>query len=426
MTDQNLPAVPVSLPDEAAMKDWAEMLVARAQSEGVELTGDGGLLTGLVRQVLQTGLEVEMSQHLGYDRHAVEGRGSGNSRNGTTPKTVTTEIGQVRLDVPRDRAGTFDPVTVPKHQRRLEGLSGNVISLYAKGLTTGEIQAHLEDIYDTTVSRETISKITDEIVDDMVAWQNRPLDPVYPVLLIDAIVIKVRDAQVANRPVYVAIGVDLEGYRDVLGLWLGPTGGEGAKQWATMLGELKNRGIADALIVCCDGLKGLPDSIRTTWPDATVQTCVVHMVRNSLRYASKKHWSKITKAMRAIYTAPTVAAAEAEFEAFSDTWRDKYPAMIRSWENSWEEFVPFLEFPAELRRVVYTTNAIESLNARFRRAVRHRGHFPNEQAAMKVLYLVATARKKNRENMSGRINGWKTILNTLTVHYGDRIADHIR
>ena len=212
----------------------------------------------------------------------------------------------------------------------------------------------------------------------------------------------------------------------MLGLWLGPTGGEGAKQWATMLTELKNRGLADALIVCCDGLKGLPDSIRATWPDATVQTCVVHMVRNSLRYASKADWGKITKQMRAIYTAPTVAAAEAEFETFSDDWRSKYPAMIRSWENSWPEFVPFLEFPADLRKLVYTTNAIESLNARFRRAVRHRGHFPNEQAAMKVLYLVATSRKKNRENMTGRINGWKAILNTLTVHYGDRIADHIQ
>ena len=427
MTDQNLPAMPANaLPDEAAMKDWAELLVARARSEGVELTGDGGLLTGLVRQVLQTGLEVEMTEHLGYERNAVEGRGSGNNRNGTTPKRVTTEIGQVDLDVPRDRDGTFSPVTIPKHQRRLDGLSGNVISLYAKGLTTGEIQAHLEEIYDTTVSRETISKITDEIVEDMLAWQNRPLDPLYPVLLIDAIVIKVRDAQVANRPVYVAIGVNLQGERDVLGLWLGPTGGEGAKQWATMLTELKNRGLADALIVCCDGLKGLPDSIRTTWPDATVQTCVVHMVRNSLRYASKADWGKITRQMRAIYTAPTVAAAEAEFESFSEDWREKYPAMIGSWENAWAEFVPFLEFPADLRKVVYTTNAIESLNARFRRAVRHRGHFPNEQAAMKVLYLVATSRKKNRENMTGRINGWKAILNTLTVHYGDRIADHIR
>ena len=267
MTDQILPTMPATeAAGEAAMRDWAELLVARARTEGVELTGEGGLLTGLVRQVLQTGLEVEMAEHLGYERHAVGGRGSGNSRNGTTPKTVTTEIGQVDLRVPRDRAGTFAPVTVPKHQRRLDGLSGNVISLYAKGLTTGEIQAHLEEIYDTEVSRETISKITDEIVADMAVWQNRPLDAVYPVLLIDAIVVKVRDAQVANRPVYVAIGVDLAGDRDVLGLWLGPAGGEGAKQWVTMLTELRNRGLADALIVCCDGLRGLPDAIPATWP----------------------------------------------------------------------------------------------------------------------------------------------------------------
>ena len=277
-------------------------------------------------------------------------------------------------------------------------------------------------MYGTEISRETISKITDGIVEDMLAWQNRPLDPLYPVLLIDAIMIKVRDAQVANRPVYVAIGVNLDGDRDVLGLWLGPTGGEGAKQWMTMLTELRNRGIGDALIVCCDGLKGLPDAVRVTWPEATVQTCVVHMVRNSLRYASKKHWSAITKQMRAIYTAPTVEAAEAHFSNFADTWRDLYPAMISSWENAWNEFVPFLSFPVELRKVVYTTNAIESLNARFRRAVRHRGHFPNEQSAMKVLYLVATAHRPNRENLRGKINGWKHILNALTVHYGDRIT----
>ena len=248
----------------------------------------------------------------------------------------------------------------------------------------------------------------------------------YPVLLIDAIVVKVRDSQVANRPVYVAIGVDLQGERDVLGLWLGPASGEGAKQWATMLTELRNRGLADALIVCCDGLRGLPESIRATWPHATVQTCVVHMVRNSLRYASKKHWGQITKAMREIYTAPTIEAAQARFGQFAADWEDTYPAMIGSWRQSWDEFTPFLEFPAELRRVVYTTNAVESLNARFRRAVRHRGHFPNEHAAMKILYLVATAKRKNRTNLVGKTNGWKTILNTLTVHYGDRIADHIR
>ena len=381
---------------------------------------------GLVRQVLQTGLEVEVADHLGYERHSVEGRGSGNSRNGSSSKRVKTEIGEVDLRVPRDRVGTFEPVTVPKHRRRLDGLSGNVISLYAKGLTTGEIQAHLAEIYDASVSRETISKITDEIVSDMAVWQNRPFEPVYAVLLIDAITVKVRDSQVANRPVYVAIGVDLAGERDVLGLWLGPTGGEGAKHWVTMLGELRNRGLADALIVCCDGLRGLPESIRATWPDAVVQTCVAHMVRNSLRYASKTHWGPITKSMRAIYTAPTTEAAETQLEAFAEDWEDTYPAMIRSWRQSWNEFTPFLGFPAELRRVVYTTNAVESLNARFRRAVRHRGHFPNEQAALTVLYLVDTAKHKNRSNLTGKTNGWKTILNTLTVHYGDRIADHIK
>jgi putative transposase len=221
--------------------------------------------------------------------------------------------------------------------------------------------------------------------------------------------------------VYVAIGVDMDGRRDVLGMWLGPTGGEGAKQWMTMLTELRNRGVADVLITCCDGLKGLPEAIRTTWPQSTVQTCVVHLVRNSLRYASKKHWAQITRSLRGIYTAPTVTAAEARFAEFSAEWAPKYPAIIRSWETSWNEFVPFLEFPAELRKIVYTTNSIESLNARFRRAVRHRGHFPTEQAAMKVLYLVAIERQKNRENMTGQINGWKQILNTLTIHYGDRL-----
>ena len=413
------------LDDVFGVREFAEELVARARTEGVALTGDDGLLTAMVRSVLQAGLEIELEEHLGYERYAADGRGTGNSRNGSYAKTVTTEIGDVDIRVPRDRAGTFTPVTVPVGIRKLDGFAASVISLYAKGMTTGEIQAHLDEIYDTSISRETISKITDRIVDDMNVWQNRPLDRVYPVLLIDAIVIKVRDSQVANRPVYVAIGVNLEGERDVLGMWLGPTGGEGAKQWATMLTELKNRGVADALIVCCDGLKGLPESIRTTWPDATVQTCVVHLVRNALRYASKKHWAAIARQLRKIYEAPTVPAAETAFAEFADEWRAKYPAMIRSWENSWNEFVPFLEFPAELRKIVYTTNAIESLNARFRRAVRHRGHFPNEQAAMKVLYLVAIARRKNRENMTGKINGWKHILNTLTIHYGDRIANHV-
>ncbi len=362
-----------------------------------------------------------MAEHLGYELYERGKRPDANARNGSYAKTVRTEIGEVELRVPRDRAGSFEPQTVPKHRRQLDGLAATVISLYAKGLTTGEIQQHLGEIYSSEISRDTISRITDQVVENMLAWQNRPLDPLYAVLVIDCLVIKVRGAQVANRPVYVALGVNMDGERDVLGLWLGPTGGEGAKQWATMLTELRNRGLVDALIVCCDGLKGLPDSIRLTWPEATVQTCVVHMVRNSLRYASKKHWAQIVRQMRAIYTAPTVEAAECLFAEFVSDWHEIYPAMINAWESVWDEFVPFLAFPPELRKLVYTTNAVESLNARFRRAVRHRGHFPTEQAALKVLYLVATEQRKNRQDMTGTTAGWKKILNTLHTHYSDRI-----
>ena len=261
----------------------------------------------------------------------------------------------------------------------------------------------------------------------MAAWQNRPLEPVYAVLLIDAIVVKVRDSGVANRPVYVAIGVDLQGERDVLGMWLGPSGGEGAKQWAAMLTELRNRGLADALIVCCDGLAGLAESIRATWPDATAQTCVVHMVPNSLRYASPKHWGAITKAMREICTSPTVEAAEARFEAFADDWERTYPAMIRSWRQAWDEFTPFLEFPPPScagSSTPPTPSRASTPDSAEPCAIE--GTHRNEQAAMKVLYLVATTRRKNRTNLTGKTNGWKAILNTLTVHYGDRIADHIR
>ena len=422
-TTVSMPAVR-SVPlvgDEPAMRDWAAELVARARAEGVELTGENGLLTGLVREVLQTGLEVEMTDHLGYERHAADGRGSGNSRIGRTPKTVTTEIGKVDLRVPRDRDASFEPQTVRKGQRRLDGLTGNVISLYAKGMTTGDIQAHLAEIYDTDISRDTISRITDAVIEDMMGWQNRPLDAIYPVILIDAIVVKIRDGQVANRPIYVAMGVNLNGERDVLGMWVGPTGGEGAKFWAGILTELRNRGVTDTFIVCCDGLKGLPDAIRATWPLAEVQLCVVHLVRSSLRFTSKKYWGPVCRELREIYTAPTVDAAEARFAEFAEHWRDRYPAMIATWERAWDDFVPFLAFPVELRQIVYTTNAIESLNARFRKAVRHRGHFPTEQSALKVLYLVATERRPNRSNPTGKINGWKQMLNALTIHYGDRI-----
>jgi putative transposase len=411
--------VPVDDPGMAAL---AEGLVAAARAQGVQLTGPGGLLTGLTKQVLETALQVEMAEHLGYDHSDPAGHGSGNSRNGTTGKTVRTDIGEVRIEVPRDRAGTFSPAVVPKHQRRIAGFDDAVLSLYAKGMTTGDIANHLADIYGTDVSRELVSKVTDAVVAEMAEWQSRPLDRVYPVVLIDAIVLKIRDGQVANRPVYVAMGITLDGQRDVLGMWIGPSGGEGAKQWMNMLTELRNRGILDVCIVCCDGLKGLPDAITATWPQAVVQTCVVHLVRNSLRYASKAHWSTITAELRTIYTAPTVAAAEERFAEFAEHWQPKYPAMIGMWERSWTEFVPFLDFPVEIRKLIYTTNGIESLNARFRQATRRRGHFPNEQAALKILYLTVKERRPNRANPTGQINGWKAILNTLAMTYGDRLG----
>ncbi len=410
------------LPPDASLSLVAERLVDQARTDGVSLTGDGGLLTGLVQRVLQGALEAEITDHLGYETHSSDGWGSGNSRNGYYPKTVVTDVGDVRVEVPRDCNGSFEPQTVPVGSRPLSGVDAQIISLYAKGLTTGDIAAHLFDVYDHNIDRSTISRITDGIVDDMNSWQSRPLDTIYPVLMVDGIRIKIRDGTVTNRTVYVAMGINMDGERDILGLWVGPTGGESAKFWLGVMSELKNRGVADVLMLCCDGLKGLPDSARATWPLVDVQLCVVHLVRNSLRFASKADWQPITKQLKEIYTAPGLDAAELAFEEFAEQWETKYPAMIKSWRDTWDDFIPFLEFPPELRKIVYSTNAIESLNARFRKAAVRRGHFPTEQSALKVLYLVSIERKKNRTNPTGRINGWKAILNTLTIHYSDRLA----
>lgn len=401
----------------------ARELIERARADGVSLVGPNGLLRQVTKTVLEAALNTELDDHLGYEKGEVVEKFGSNERNGSSPKTVRTDVGDVRIDVPRDREGTFTPRIVPKYSRRVEGFDDTVISLYGKGLTTGEIQAHLSDIYDAEVSRELISKITDKVVDELNSWQSRPLDRVYPVVLIDAIHVKIRDGAVANRPVYVAVGINVAGERDVLGLWVG-TGGEGAKGWLNHLADLKNRGVEDILLVACDGLKGLPEAITTLWPAATVQLCVVHLVRASLRYASKKYWGPITKQLKQIYTAPTAGAAETAFAEFCTEWEDHYPAMIRLWRNSWEQFVPFLQYPPELRKLVYTTNAIESLNARFRQATRRRGHFPNEQAALKVLYLVIKNPLKNRSNITGKTVGWKKALNTLAMYYGDRLTAH--
>jgi putative transposase len=401
----------------------ARELIDRARAEGVSLVGPDGLLAGVTKTVLQAALDAEMAEHLGYDRGERPAVPTGNHRNGTSPKTVLTEVGPVGIEVPRDRTGEFDPLIVPKHARRIEGFDEAIVSLYAKGLTTGEIKAHLAEIYGVEVSKDLISRVTDKVVDELEAWRARPLDSVYPVVLIDALYVKIREGQVSNRPVYVALGINCHGERDVLGMWVG-TGGEGAKAWMGYLAELRNRGVADVCIACCDGLKGLPEAIEQTWPQATVQLCVVHLVRSSLRYASKRDWSQITKDLRQIYTAPTETAAEQRFADFTADWADRYPAIIRLWTDAWEQFTPFLAFPPEIRKIVYTTNAIESLNARFRQATRRRGHFPTEQAAMKVLYLVIRSPLKNRANVTGKTPGWKTALNALSLYYGDRITLH--
>jgi putative transposase len=411
------------LPRNSLDKELAEHLVAQAREDGVNLVGPDGLLSGIVGQLLETALEVEMSKHLGYERH--ERSPSTNSRNGASSKTLQSDVGPVTIEVPRDRDSSFDPVIVPKHSRRLSGFDEQVLSLYAKGFTTQDIVDHVADIYGSKVSKDLVSKVTDAVLDELVEWQSRPLDPVWPVLFLDAIYVKIRDGQVSNRPIYVAMGINVAGERDVLGMWVG-TGGESSKHWAGCLTELTNRGVADVMIVACDGLPGLPEAIEATWPQAQVQTCVVHLVRGSLRYASKADWAKITKDLKAVYTAPTVDAAEARWLEFAERWGERYPAIIGLWERSWEQFTPFLNFPAELRKLVYTTNSIEALNSRFRQAVRRRGHFPHEQAALKVLYLCVKRRDKNRSNPTGRVPGWKKILNTLAVTYGDRIETAIK
>jgi putative transposase len=398
-----------------------DQLIGQAKAGGLKLTGAGGMLQQLTKRLLESALEGEITDHLGYDRHDPAGHGTGNSRNGTRSKTVLTDIGPVEIDVPRDRNAEFEPRIVAKRQKRLTGVDEMVISLSAKGLTTGEISAHLAEVYGAEVSRQTISTITDKVVEGMVEWQNRPLDVVYPVIFIDAIHVKVRDGQVSNRPIYVALGVTCEGHRDILGLWAGD-GGEGAKYWLHVLTELRNRGVADVLMVVCDGLTGLPDAVTTVWPRTIVQTCVVHLLRNSFRYAGRQHWAAIAKALKPVYTAPTEAAARERFAEFTEAWGSRYPAIVRLWDNAWAEFVPFLAFDVEIRRVICSTNAIESVNARIRRAVKARGHFPNEQAALKCVYLAVMSLDPTGTGRKRWTMRWKPALNAFEIAFDGRLA----
>jgi putative transposase len=405
---------------ESAEQRAAAELVRRAREQGLSLTGPDGLLKQLTKTVLETALDEEMTEHLGYEKHDPAGAGTGNIRNGTRAKTVLTEAsGHVEIGVPRDRASTFEPQIVKKRQRRLSGVDQMVVSLYAKGLTTGEISAHFAEIYGASVSKETISRITDKVVEEMNDWSVRPLDEVYAAIFIDAIVVKVRDGQVGNRPIYAAIGVTLDGERDILGLWAG-TGGEGAKFWMSVLTDLRNRGVRDVFFLVCDGLKGLPEVVSNVWPATIVQTCIIHLIRNTFRLASKKDWDALKRAVKPIYTAVNATAARAAFDELAETWGQRYPAIVRLWDNAWNEFIPFLDYDVEIRRVLCSTNAIESLNARYRRAIKARGHFPSEQAALKCLYLVTRSLDPTGSGRARWAMRWKPALNAFSITFANR------
>jgi putative transposase len=406
--------------EQSAEQQAAVELVRLAQEQGLSLTGPDGLLKQLTKTVLETALNEEMTEHLGYEKHDPPGAGTGNIRNGARAKTVLTDTtGAVEIDVPRDRAATFEPQIVKKRQRRLSGVDEVVLSLYAKGLTTGEISAHFAEIYGASVSKETISRITDKVIDEMNDWAVRPLDETYAAIFIDAIVVKVRDGQVANRPFYAAIGVTLAGERDILGLWAG-TGGEGAKFWMSVLTDLRNRGIKDVFFVVCDGLKGLPEVVGNVWPQAIVQTCIIHLIRNTFRLTSRKYWDEIKRDVKPIYTAVNATAARTAFDELTEKWGQRYPAVIRLWDNAWNEFIPFLDYDVEIRRVICSTNAIESLNARYRRAIKARGHFPSEQAALKCLYLVTRSLDPTGVGRARWTMRWKPALNAFAITFGDR------
>ncbi|ANY10753.1 transposase (plasmid) [Pseudonocardia sp. HH130630-07] len=404
-------------PEQAA----AAAMVADARARGLELTGPDGLLKLFTKNVLETALGEEMTEHLGHAKNRADpDRESTNNRNGHRSKTVISDaVGEVEIEVPRDRDSTFEPQIVRKRQRRLGDVDEIVLSLYAKGLTTGEISAHFSEIYGASVSKETVSRITDSVIAEMQEWVSRPLDAVYVAVFVDAIMVKVRDGQVANRPVYAAIGVTVDGRKDVLGLWAG-SGGEGAKFWLGVLTDLRNRGMRDVFFLVCDGLKGLPEVVENVWPQTIVQTCIVHLIRNSFRLTSRRDTDAIKRGIRAIYTAPTADAALAALDDLDEKWGRTYPAMIRLWRNAWTEFVPFLDYDAEIRAVLCSTNAIESLNARYRRAVRARGHFPSEAAALKCLYLVTRSLDPTGRGRARWTIRWKPVINAFAITFGDR------
>ena len=405
--------------------ELARRLVERARAEGLDVAGSSGLLAQLMKSVLEAALAEELTEHLGYEHGDAAGRGSGNSRNGTTAKTVLTDAGPVELDTPRDRNGSFEPQIVRKGQRRLDGIDKIVLGLYAKGMTTRDITAHLAEIYDIEVSPDLISKITDAVHAEVLEWQARPLERAYPVIFLDALVCKVRDGgSVKNKAAHLAVGIDMDGRKQVLGIWIETT--EGAKFWLRVMNELRSRGVEDVLIAVCDGLTGLPEAINAVWPDTKVQTCVVHLVRASLRWVNYKDRKRVAAALRTIYAAPTEAAAADALDALeaSEIGRE-YPTIIRRWREAWELVIPFFDFAPEVRRVIYTTNMIESINFQLRKATRNRGHFPSDEALIKVLYLGCKEMGRTSTRVTaGRglaVGGWKAALTQLDLMFPGRL-----
>lgn len=381
-----------------------------------DLFGKDGLLKILSRRLMERLLEAEMTSHLGYSKNDSEGNNTGNSRNGKSHKTIKTGNGNINISVPRDRQSEFEPALISKRESRLSGLNENVLSLYSKGMTVRDIEDHLKEVYGTNISRDLISTITDAVLDDVKAWRCRPLDEVYPIVFIDGFVAKCRlDGRVENRTVYVIFGINLNGEKDVLGLYLGAA--EGAKFWLSVLTELKNRGLKDIFILCADGLKGLPEAVEATFPKATFQTCVVHMVRHSLNYVPYNEKKAVAADLKKIYHSDTVELAEQALDDFEITWGDKYASIVRSWRNNWHKIIPFLDFPKEIRSVIYTTNIIESLNRTLRKAVKNRGQFSTEDGLMKVLYLGIKGVSKK---WTMPIRDWKLALNQFAIMFEDR------
>jgi putative transposase len=392
----------------------AELLKSANTPEG--LFGPEGLLQRLKGALMEKMLEAEMTEHLGHEPNEAQGRGSGNSRNGHTSKTVHTESGSVDIRIPRDRQGTFDPKVVPKHRRRLEGFDDKVLALYATGVSVRDIQAHLRELYGTDVSPELISRVTDGALDEAKAWQQRPLDAVYPIVYLDALFVSIRDGgTVMKKAVYIALGMTLDGHRDVLGFWIEQT--EGARFWLSVLTDLKNRGVDDIFFVCCDGLSGFPQAVEAAFPKAVVQTCIVHMIRASLRYVAYADKKRIVRDLRGIYGAENELAARAGLVTVEENWGAKYPTVIRMWTTRWVEIVPFLAYPKEIRKILYTTNIIESLNFQLRKVLRPKGHFPNDEAVMKLLFL---ALQRAKLHWKSPIH-WKQALAHFAIVFGDRL-----